>query len=631
MSLKLTQKVALTFTAALALTTIVLTGISYFKVTKETQKMIASNTNNYISLAAQEKGNWLDSRKSAISSLALALSETNEASDIIRHLEQTKRASGFELVYLGLASGDMYRNTGLNSVEGYDPRLRDWYKLASNSKDIVVTKPFLAASTGDLTVTIAKSLFTGGEFVGVVGASVSLSSLTKDVSDMDVPGNGIAFIVSNDGIVIAHPNQTLRNRNYNELGVDAPLSRLIDFTGADILPTISISSIEYLAAAQVIPNSNWFIVMASQKDILLNPVKSLSLFLLLVASGLICAILILVVPLIKALFTNLLTVSSALKVISEGGGDLTQRIEVRSHDEVGMLAENFNLFVAQLQELLCKVRDVTEKVNIQADNVSLAASKQEVQAKAQQDEVTMVATAVTEMASATQEIANNCEQTANAASDSVKISENGQKVAKQCQSSIESLSSQVNGATEIISKLSAHGQEINTIVSTISDIAEQTNLLALNAAIEAARAGEQGRGFAVVADEVRVLSQRTRKSTEEITTMIATLKATTEDAVDVMAECHELATTSVGDARDASDAFSEIAKAISQISDMSTQIATAAEEQTSVTDEIGRNTDAIREVADSFMSESQQGVEQSRQLSILSNQLNTLLSQFKLL
>ncbi|WP_242616768.1 methyl-accepting chemotaxis protein [Vibrio vulnificus] len=195
---------------------------------------------------------------------------------------------------------------------------------------------------------------------------------------------------------------------------------------------------------------------------------------------------------------------------------------------------------------------------------------------------------------------------------------------------MESLSSQVNDATAIISKLSAQGQEINTIVSTISDIAEQTNLLALNAAIEAARAGEQGRGFAVVADEVRILSQRTHKSTEEITAMIATLKTTTQAAVDVMAECHDLAVTSVDDAQNANDAFSEIAMAISQISDMSTQIATAAEEQTSVTDEIGRNTDAIREVADSFMTESRKGVVQSSQLSSLSDKLNVLLSQFKL-
>ncbi|MCG9784628.1 methyl-accepting chemotaxis protein [Vibrio brasiliensis] len=630
MKLKLTHKVAIAFALALAINTVVLTSISFVKVTDETQKMISSNAYNYSQLAARDIGNWLESRKLSISALTKALSNSRESEDILRHLEQTKQAAEFDLVYLGLANGDMYRNTGLNTVSEYDPRVRSWYKLASNSSDIVVTKPFIAASSGKLTVTIAKSLYIDGTFIGVVGASVSLSKLTQDVSDMDVPGEGIAFILSDDGMIIAHPNEKLRNQPYDSLNANLSFERLPSSNNQNNLPTVKLSGTNYLVTTRPIPASNWLIVMAGKEDVLLSPIRDLAMFSLLAASAMIVITIAVVTPLIKALFTNLLTVSSALKTISEGGGDLTQRIKVVSHDEVGQLAENFNLFVGKLQNLLCEVRNVTEQVNIQSRSIATAASKQEVQAKSQQDEVTMVATAVTEMASATQEIANNCEQTANASANSVLVSSKGQETAKTCQGSIESLSSQVNDATEIISQLSAHGQDINTIVSTISDIAEQTNLLALNAAIEAARAGEQGRGFAVVADEVRVLSQRTHKSTEEITAMIATLKTTTQAAVDVMAECHELAVTSVDDAQNANDAFSEIAMAICQISDMSTQIAAAAEEQTSVTDEIGRNTDAIREVADSFMTESRKGVDQSSQLSALSDKLNVLLSQFKL-
>ncbi|HDY7969549.1 TPA: methyl-accepting chemotaxis protein [Vibrio vulnificus] len=630
MKLKLAYKVAIAFALALALNTVVLTAISFFKVTDETQKMISSNAYNYSQLAARDIGNWLESRKLSISALTKALSNSRESEDILRHLEQTKQAAEFDLVYLGLANGDMYRNTGLNTVSEYDPRVRSWYKLASNSRDIVVTKPFIAASTGQLTVTIAKSLHVDDSFIGVVGASVSLSKLTQDVSDMDVPGEGIAFILSDDGTIIAHPNEKLRNQPYDSLNANRTFDQLPGSRSQNYLPIVKLSGTNYLVTTRPIPASNWLLVMAGKEEVLLSPIRDLAMFSLLAASALIVITITVVTPLIKALFTNLLTVSSALKTISEGGGDLTQRIKVVSHDEVGLLAENFNLFVGQLQNLLCEVRNVTEQVNIQSSSIATAASKQEKQAKSQQDEVTMVATAVTEMASATQEIANNCEQTANASANSVLVSSKGQDIAKTCQSSIESLSSQVNDATAIISKLSAQGQEINTIVSTISDIAEQTNLLALNAAIEAARAGEQGRGFAVVADEVRILSQRTHKSTEEITAMIATLKTTTQAAVDVMAECHDLAVTSVDDAQNANDAFSEIAMAISQISDMSTQIATAAEEQTSVTDEIGRNTDAIREVADSFMTESRKGVVQSSQLSALSDKLNVLLSQFKL-
>lgn len=242
----------------------------------------------------------------------------------------------------------------------------------------------------------------------------------------------------------------------------------------------------------------------------------------------------------------------------------------------------------------------------------------------------MVAAAVTEMATATQEIASSSDQAASASANSVKISDRGQQVANTCQASISNLSDQVNDAVKIILELKNHGQTINSIVSTISDIAEQTNLLALNAAIEAARAGEAGRGFAVVADEVRMLSQNTHKSTEEINSMITTLQSTTQDAVKVMNQCHELAQTSVNDAQNASDSFQEISQAVNDISEMSTHIATAAEQQTSVTDEIGRNTESIREVASEFLTESESGIRQANELAEQSHQLRKLLNQFKL-
>ncbi len=217
------------------------------------------------------------------------------------------------------------------------------------------------------------------------------------------------------------------------------------------------------------------------------------------------------------------------------------------------------------------------------------------------------------------EVASNAEQTADAARSSSSSCEHGKQVIARNQRSITDLATQVKQASGIIQELEKNAQEINTILSTIQGIAEQTNLLALNAAIEAARAGEQGRGFAVVADEVRVLSQRTHSSTVEIRSMIETLQRNTQGAVSTMHEGQLLAQNSVEDANDANDAtqaLEQITASINQISDMATQISSAAEEQRAVTDEVSRNIQAVKDVSDELAVDADSSRHLSEQLKI---------------
>ena len=289
--------------------------------------------------------------------------------------------------------------------------------------------------------------------------------------------------------------------------------------------------------------------------------------------------------------------SQAPARIADGNGDLTQRIKIDANDEVGQLAGSFNRFVGSQHQLIANIRQLANELNADAERslVTNQAAVEELQR--QQQEVTMVATAVTEMASATMEIAGNAENTAAAAQQSAQSSEQGKILVNQTRQSINNLAEEVGQATGI-GELSRHAQAISGILSTIQGIAEQTNLLALNAAIEAARAGEQGRGFAVVADEVRVLSRRTQDSTQEIQSTIETLQQTTARAVSLMQTSQGLADNSVKDADAAAAALEEITQAVSLISDMAGQIATAAEEQTQVTGEITQNTTAIKDVSD---------------------------------
>ena len=302
--------------------------------------------------------------------------------------------------------------------------------------------------------------------------------------------------------------------------------------------------------------------------------------------------------LLSLLLGPLARVSQALSRIADGNGDLTQRIEVDSQDEVGVLADSFNRFVSSQHELISHIRQLATELDLDAER-SLCTNQTSVEElQRQQQEVAMVATAVTEMSSATHEIAANAESTAAASQQSAQSSAQGKGLVDKTRSTINSLASEIDETTVVMGELSLHAQAISSILTTIQEVAEQTNLLALNAAIEAARAGEHGRGFAVVADEVRVLSRRTQESTAEIYTTIETLQNTTKQAVSLMDSSKGLANNSVDDVNAAAKALEEITQAVNIISDMAGQIAIAAEEQTQVTNEITQNTVAIKDVTD---------------------------------
>ena len=413
-----------------------------------------------------------------------------------------------------------------------------------------------------------------------------------------------------------------------QLGLDFDTIQNASRSGQD--QSISISGEEYVLYAQQIDGTSLTTVTVINYGSLVAP-----LFEAVWGQVLATAIVVVICTLLFNLLCNILfrplnNVSQALEQIANGSGDLTQRIDVESEDEVGRLAHNFNTFVNSLQKLIGHIREQSHLINEQSDNNTQRSNHAVSEIHHQQQEITMVATAVTELASATREIASNAEQTANAAQGSTESTNNGQSLVQRTKGSINNLAIELNEASSVISDLDRHAQEISTVLSTIQGIAEQTNLLALNAAIEAARAGEQGRGFAVVADEVRVLSQRTHASTEEIKTTIDTLQQTTTRAVSLMDSSSGLANKSVSDADQATNALSEIHDAVSLISDMATQIATAAEEQTHVTGEITQNITSIKDVADELVISTQDSSQESTKLKQQAQELTDKVATFKL-
>ncbi|WP_428240522.1 methyl-accepting chemotaxis protein [Gynuella sp.] len=587
--------------------------------------------NSYGNSSANRISTWLDDKKQVLKALKEAIeAKPNDDDSITQALKQTLTAGDLISTLYGTTNGDAYRVNGKNTKEGYNPTVRDWYKLGARLKGPGISKPFLGSSTQVYIASLVDQVVVNGKFAGVVTGNVPLVGINEVVATLKVPGEGLAFIASSDGDIISYPDETFNNKPLSDLKSDITTATIESNVTSQSLSNVVLNNTEYLMSSVKVAGTDWSLVLLGNKDVLMAPIKNLIIYQVIAVVILIVLSIILLTILIHFLLKDLLTVSNALEDIAQGQGDLTVKINTSSRDEVGKLALSFNNFVLTLRGIIKKIDDLSNVLSDQSTSSAQSVAQSTSRLNTQQNEVISVAAAIEEMSAATQEIARNAEQTAQRASETVTISGSGRQLASASLTSINQLAKEIEEASRVISELSEQGSKINTIVSTISGIAEQTNLLALNAAIEAARAGEQGRGFAVVADEVRVLSQRTHSSTEEISTMITALQTMTSKAVNVMHLCHDLASTSVDDTNKSGGSFEEIATAIDHISNMTVQIAAASEEQSSVIGEIGQNAQAIRDVSSQLQDEMDAGSKQAQNLKELANSLRQEVAKFKL-
>ncbi|WP_421864754.1 methyl-accepting chemotaxis protein [Marinobacter adhaerens] len=300
---------------------------------------------------------------------------------------------------------------------------------------------------------------------------------------------------------------------------------------------------------------------------------------------------------LKLIISSIAALRDQLDNIAQGEGDLTQRIPVEMDDDLGKLAKSFNLVLENLQSMIGSIQQLTRELGTGATDLARAAKDNNDGVTRQTDSISMVATAINEMQSAIEEVAGNASRAAEITRDAEEKGKNGARIIRNSSEQVHRLASQISKAVEVIRKLSDDSDNITSVLDVIRGIAEQTNLLALNAAIEAARAGEQGRGFAVVADEVRTLAQRTGQSTEDIQKMITTLQAGVADIVSVMETGSKEASETEKLATDAESELKAILEAMANIADVNTSVASATEEQTQVVDEINRSITEINDLA----------------------------------
>ncbi|MBE4576432.1 methyl-accepting chemotaxis protein [Vibrio navarrensis] len=513
------------------------------------------------------------------------LSLANSLNFSMMDISETKESSGFDKI-VKIVNGYAFDDTGNMS----DEDAQQYIDLAENHPSETVVSPVSMNSGVPMITFSIKRIDDSVDFF-----VFNLSQFSKVITDYASEGS-YAELIANGSTIFS-------NKHGNNL---TPIVRSISFAGQqwDLVGYIDLDSIQANT-----DQLNWMITLA----------------LLVCAAG----IILVSVPLLHVSFKPLARLQVVVAGLSQGNGDLTQRLDIESQDEIGRISHSINLFIERLQQMFIEVADSSKGIDHAVANLGEQSSSNLSTLNQHTQETEQAITAIEEMSATASAIAQSADEAAKLTDRTNRYAEESKQSVTGAVHSVNDLVTQVVSMSDTITRMSDDTKQINSVLQVIGDIAEQTNLLALNAAIEAARAGEQGRGFAVVADEVRALAARTQQSTAQINEMLAKLKSTTENVVNEMGSTRTRCEETAERTNHVMDTLNVVTDSVAQINNLNTLVATSAMEQRQVTDEVSKNMAAIQEIIRQLNSNAAQTNSVSDELDDTSKALSAVVNRFK--
>ncbi|MEX6502676.1 methyl-accepting chemotaxis protein [Pseudomonas sp. 25A3E] len=534
----------------------------------------------------------------------------------------------YSYVSLGTHQGGFVMWPEDPKMSNYDPRKRPWYQKALDNpgKTVRTDAYYWAPDDAVLLATVRSVANALGNPGGVISIDVSLKQLTDIVKQIKLGDSGYLMLMENNGTILVDPRNP--EHNFKKLGELEGGYAALASAGKGLVE-IEIDGERYMANVWPSEQLGWrFVGLISEQEAMASVTQ-----LTWIIAGL-AIVLAAIFALVGASFAGLIVspiraVANGLEGIAQGEGDLTQSLTVRGQDETAQLAGWFNQFLTAIRQLILSIGQAAKHIQQTSSTSSKVSGDMAEAAGRQRESVDMVSTAFHEMVATANEVARSCSQAADSADSGQKQAQEGQLQIDAAVNSVERLSRELSQSAAAMQQLEQDNNNIQSILSTIRSIAEQTNLLALNAAIEAARAGEQGRGFAVVADEVRALAKRTADSTAEIDGLLSNLAQRTREMGKQMHASLEVSQSTVTSITEARSSFGLIRESVDVIRDMNAQIATAAEEQHQVAEDINRHISMIHGDAQLVAGLAESALSDSHNLSGLSTQLNELVNRFR--